>query len=86
MPKNKGGKPGDARSANILGIYCTKYPKMFGPAGQLSDSNNKGESQKGGGRYGSPLIVKSKKRYARFGLGESAAIGRNKLISALPEL
>ena len=46
---NKGGKPGDVRSAKILGIYCTKYPKIFGPAGQLSDANNKGGKPEGGG-------------------------------------
>ena len=39
---NKGEKPGDVRSANILIILCTKYPKIFGPAGQLPDANNKG--------------------------------------------
>ncbi len=48
MPITRGEKPGDVRSAKILGIYCTKYPKIFGPAGQLPDANNKGGSQKGG--------------------------------------
>ena len=32
-----------------MGIYCTKYPKIFGPAGQLPDANNKGEKPEGGG-------------------------------------